>query len=125
MDLCLITAFLLLAVMPVLAAVWTMMYGYQLNVPAVLLTPLAAATVLFSSTYSGFFGHPEVYIHDFAAFGAVSQHNPGVFRKRCGYASMVYAGAPLRWHSFLLWPTATCLRWGFHAASCFFCIALC
>lgn len=99
----LITAFLLVAVMPVLAAVVTMM-----------LMDIHFATSFFNAAGGGdpvlfqhifwFFGHPEVYIMILPAFGVVSQIIPTFARKKLfGYHSMVYATIAIAILSFIVW----------------------
>ena len=99
----LITAFLLVAVMPVLADAVTMM-----------LMDIHFGTSFFSAAGGGdpvlfqhifwFFGHPEVYIIILPAFGVVSQIIPAFSRKPLfGYASMVYATASIAFLSFIVW----------------------
>lgn len=99
----LITAFLLIAVMPVLAGVVTMM-----------LMDIHFGTSFFNAAGGGdpvlfqhvfwFFGHPEVYIMILPAFGVVSQIIPTFSRKRLfGYHSMVWATCAIALLSFLVW----------------------
>ena len=99
----LITAYLLIAVMPVLAGAVTM-----------LLTDKYFATSFFTASGGGdpvmfqhifwFFGHPEVYIMILPAFGIVSTIIPTFARKRLfGYDSMVYATASIAFLSFIVW----------------------
>jgi cytochrome c oxidase subunit 1 len=99
----LITAYLLIAVMPVLAGTVTM-----------LLTDRHFGTSFFNAAGGGdpvmfqhifwFFGHPEVYIMILPAFGIVSTIIPTFARKPLfGYASMVYATASIAILSFLVW----------------------
>lgn len=99
----LITAFLLIAVMPVLAGVVTMM-----------LMDIHFGTSFFDAAGGGdpvlfqhvfwFFGHPEVYIMILPAFGIVSAIIPTFSRKPLfGYPSMVYATASIAILSFVVW----------------------
>lgn len=99
----LITAFLLIAVMPVLAGVVTMM-----------LTDRHFGTSFFDAAGGGdpvmfqhifwFFGHPEVYIMILPSFGIVSAIIPVFARKQLfGYPSMVYATASIALLSFVVW----------------------
>lgn len=99
----LVTAFLLVAVMPVLAGAVTMM-----------LTDIHFGTSFFSAAGGGdpvlfqhvfwFFGHPEVYIVILPAFGIVSHIIPTFSRKPLfGYDSMVYATCSIAFLSFLVW----------------------
>jgi len=99
----LITAFLLIAVMPVLAGVVTMML-MDINFGTSFFDASGGGDpVLFQHVF-WFFGHPEVYIMILPAFGVVSQIIPTFARKPLfGYASMVYATAAIAFLSFIVW----------------------
>jgi cytochrome c oxidase subunit 1 len=99
----LITAYLLIAVMPVLAGTVTMM-----------LMDIHFGTSFFNAAGGGdpilfqhifwFFGHPEVYIMILPAFGIVS-HVISTFSRKpiFGYSSMVYALTSIAILSFVVW----------------------
>ena len=99
----LITAFLLIAVMPVLAGVITMML-MDINFGTSFFNAAGGGDPVLFQHLFWFFGHPEVYIMILPAFGIVSAIIPAFARKRLfGYASMVYATAAIALLSFMVW----------------------
>lgn len=99
----LITAFLLITAMPILAGAVTMV-----------LTDRHFGTSFFSAAGGGdpvlfqhifwFFGHPEVYIMILPGFGIASQIIPTFARKKLfGYNSMVYATVSIALLSYVVW----------------------
>lgn len=99
----LITAFLLIAVMPVLAGAVTMMLTDRHFGTSFFNAAGGGDPVLFQHIF-WFFGHPEVYIMILPSFGIVSQILPTFTRKPLfGYASMVYATCSIALLSFIVW----------------------
>lgn len=99
----LITAFLLIAVMPVLAGVVTMMLADRHLGTSFFNAAGGGDPVLFQHVF-WFFGHPEVYIMILPSFGVVSEIIPTFSRKPLfGYSSMVYATSAIAFLSFAVW----------------------
>jgi cytochrome c oxidase subunit 1 len=98
-----ITAFLLIASMPVLAGAVTMLLTDKFFGTSFFSAAGGGDPVLFQHVF-WFFGHPEVYILILPAFGIVSQIIPTFARKPLfGYESMVYATAAIAFLSFFVW----------------------
>ncbi len=99
----LITAFLLIAVMPVLAGAVTMLLTDKFFDTSFFNAAGGGDPVMFQHIF-WFFGHPEVYIMILPAFGVVSEIIPTFARKPLfGYQAMVYATASIAFLSFIVW----------------------
>jgi len=99
----LITAYLLIAVMPVLAGAVTMLLTDKYFHTSFFNAGGGGDPVMFEHIF-WFFGHPEVYIMILPAFGIVSTIIPTFARKVLfGYSSMVYATASIAFLSFIVW----------------------
>lgn len=99
----LITAFLLLGVMPVLAGAVTMMLADRHFGTSFFNAAGGGDPILFQHVF-WFFGHPEVYILIMPAFGVMSEIIPTFSRKKIfGYRFMIYASVAIAVVSFVVW----------------------
>jgi cytochrome c oxidase subunit I len=98
-----VTAFLLVAIMPVLAGTVTMMLTDRHFGTSFFAAQGGGDPVLFQHLF-WFFGHPEVYVLVMPAFGIISEIIPTFSRKPLfGARFMIYAIACIALLSFIVW----------------------
>jgi len=99
----LVTAFILLAIMPVLAGAVTMML-FDRNFGTSFFDAAGGGDPLLFQNLLWFFGHPEVYVLALPAFGVISEIIPTFSRKPLfGYRSMVVATVLIGFLSGVVW----------------------